>query len=298
MLESSSNPNEHGITEPNRDPLSNNANNESEADTKSEEKSDFSEAFSASFLLELDAIGYPTGGNRSASLAKDFKIGKAQSYRIMNGNSFPSVESLATLRKMGCSIDQILDRAIDLKSQSISIEIDSKSRAAIIQRSVKADEASVLAVPGSYGQYVLRSIEPGSVVPNDAIPVHSIQFPNFKSLAIVDDDENTLHMLGVQMSKAFRVFDYSTGNALLALNEGLKLIDAFIVDWRLPDIDGNSLVKAIRQHTLAPIFILTGYESSSAEIAKAIEFKNMFHVIKPAVDVILIQLIKQSLKHS
>ena len=112
----------------------------------------------------------------------------------------------------------------------------------------------------------------------------------------VEDDDTTRELLCAEMDGSFRVSPFAFGNELVNLDSSVDRFDAYLVDWRLPDIRGGELVRAIRARTGAPIFILSGDTSSSAEIANALNSPNVHHVAKPADALILRKKIILSVK--
>lgn len=254
-------------------------------------KSEALAAFSAGLDRELDAIDYPASPRRSTALAKDLGLGRTQGYRMLKGMSTPSIESLALLRAMGISVDRILDDVSgEIRRPTINVMIDGQAVPAIPRRCRPTVLPVVAAVAVDGDRYELRRLAPGQGAPSEAIPIEGLMFPSQATVAVVDDDLPTLDALSRQLARVFRVVPFQTGHSLIEFAHGLTGFNAFLIDWRLPDIDGEALIQRIRKSSAAPIFILTGYTSSaSAEIARALNGRDVHHVAKPADDLILIK---------
>ena len=261
-------------------------------------KSEALVAFSAGLNSELDAIGYAAHPRRSTALAKELSVGRTQAYRLLNGLSGPSIETLAVLRGMGVSVDRLLDDVNGGQQRpTIAVLIDGHSVAAVPRRCRTHVLPLVAAVPVAGDQYELHRLAPGQGAPANAIPIEGLSFPSRFTIAVIDDDAPTLDVLGRELSSAFQVVSFQTGHALIGFAHGLAGFNAFLVDWRLPDIDGGSLIQRIRRSSAAPIFIITGYTSSdSTEIARALNGRNVHHVAKPADGLILIKRMSDAIK--
>jgi CheY-like chemotaxis protein len=272
------------------------------------QKSDTLVAFSAGLNRELDSISYPAAPRRSSTLAKDLGVGRTQAYRLLNGFGGPSIESLLLLRGMGVSVDRILDNAGagagagagaagGARRPAINVLINGQVVPAVPQRCRSGVLPVVAAFPVTGERYELRPIAAGHAAPADAIPVEGLSFPSTPTIAVVDDDLSTLEVLSRELSTVFRVVPFQTGQALIGFANGLAGFNAFLVDWRLPDIDGEAMIQRIRKASQAPVFILTGYTSSdSAEIARALDWRDVHHVAKPADALILIKRMSDAMK--
>lgn len=254
-------------------------------------------SFSHALGAELDALGYPAAPKRATTLAKDLGLGRTQAFRLLKGLSVPNLDSMAALRAMGVSMDRILDRVTSQIQPTVDVQISGQSVPAVVQKNPPGAYATVMLVPSRGGQFELLALQPGTVAPDHAVAIQGLQFPIRSSLAIVEDDAATLATLGQQMGSAFRVAQFALGMGLLN-SPGLLGYSAFLIDWRLPDIDGHELVARLRKNSLAPIFVLTGDKSASASIAKALDFENVHHVAKPADEIILIKRILHAIGHA
>lgn len=248
-------------------------------------------ALSLALSAELDAMGYLPAPARYKVLAEALGLKRIQTYRMLTGLNAPSPDFLAALRSLGVSVDRALDRATARVPTTVDVLIEGKPVTAIFQRNPKKITSSVVAITNPHGQFELRALTPGDAIPADAIPIQGLQFPTRLSLAIVEDDADTLVLLAQQMGSAFHVASFEGGLDLLNVAGGLQAFAAFLIDWRLPDIDGEELVKKVRKSSLAPIFVLTGDKSASASIAKALDYENVHHVAKPVDEIILIKRI-------
>lgn len=246
-------------------------------------------AFSMALGQELDSIGYTPSPGRSTALAKDLKLSRTQSYRLLKGLSFPNLECLVAMRWMGLSIDRMLDNASQRQPVTQNVRIDGRSVSVVLQPSNLKKTSVLAAIPNEDGTFDLKALVPGQLVPSGAIAVQGLQVPIRSSIAIIEDDLGTLDALAFQMRKVFHVAPFPTGTSFLEIYDRPTNFSAFLVDWRLPDVNGDELVKAIRTKSSEPIFILTGDEAASDEIARAMDYNNVHHVAKPISGVILIK---------
>jgi DNA-binding NtrC family response regulator len=81
-----------------------------------------------------------------------------------------------------------------------------------------------------------------------------------KRILIVDDDENICESLGLILeSRGYEVDVAKTGNEAIKKSEA-KIYNLAILDIKLPDIEGTTLLKTMRQTTPKMVKImLTGY---------------------------------------
>lgn len=246
-------------------------------------------AFSDALNRALDAIGYTAGHKRTAQIAADLAVSRSQAYRLLCGLSFPTTDKLAMLRRIGVSVDRLLDEiaqpAVQVGAHRILRLGDAEARCAFIE---KADgRCAVAAIAQEDGSFRLVSMAPGEKPGAHRIALDSVAFMTRPSLAIIDDDSLTLSVLLPHLEQSFHVAGFASASAFKTYVHGIAGFDAFLIDWRLPDAAGDSLIREVRAVTQAPIFILTGDPSASQEIADALDSSNTHHVAKPADLVIL-----------
>ena len=263
---------------------------EDQQSEKTELQFEFAEALNA----ELDAVGFPASPKRTGALAEAVGFGRTQAYRALKGYSAPTVPMLLALHKFGASIDRVLDAMSLHESEVVRMRVGTNVVNTVLQRSM-TNISPVVAVPDESGVFDLQMIETGEPIPGNAIPLHSLHFPQRKVLAIVDDDPVGLPLLVKQMSPHFKVVAFSKASDFLAYPAGVKAFDLFLIDWLLPDMDGEKLVHSVRKHSHAPIFILTGATSSVESLARAMDLPNVRHIGKPVHESILLKHLTQSL---
>ncbi len=90
-----------------------------------------------------------------------------------------------------------------------------------------------------------------------------------KKALIIDDERLALEFYSeVLSSRQFEVIKYSCPKKLLTdMKNGLHSLDIVLVDYNLPEIKGNDLLKSIQEYTQAPILIFT----SESDLSQAVE---------------------------
>ena len=77
---------------------------------------------------------------------------------------------------------------------------------------------------------------------------------------VVEDDQDVLDLVSLTISfrwPSAKIYPVSTGAEALTLAEDVRL-DLIILDIGLPDIDGNQVLKQVRQFSDVPVIMLTG----------------------------------------
>jgi DNA-binding response OmpR family regulator len=116
-----------------------------------------------------------------------------------------------------------------------------------------------------------------------------------ESILVVDDEQNLRHTLAFILKRA-GYFVTTAENAEEALNT-LKVgtFNLLILDLKMPDVDGLSLLKLIRQnHPKLPVFILTAYGSLDSAI-DALRLEARDYLLKPIDPAQLLQRIENIL---
>lgn len=90
---------------------------------------------------------------------------------------------------------------------------------------------------------------------------------------VVDDDADVLSSLQFLLeTDGFSVRTFRNGLALLNTVRSAGMADCFVIDYKMPDMNGLDLADRLRQHDMAtPIILITGYpdENISARAAAA-----------------------------
>ncbi len=262
-------------------------------------------AFSVALKEELDRICFPPAPERVLELMKILHLSKPQIYRIVSGKAVPTLSSLMQLRTLGISIDDILDRLrgaqkLDVLEEKDRIECQIEISGVLIPCSValapSSIHSSLVAIKGHDKNWRLLPVKPGTIPPEGSRPIGDIRFSDIRPrIAVVDDDPGTLTTLCKQLEPYFNAIPFPEGSAVLKTQ--VKNYAALIIDWRLPDINGEELVRKLRDLSKAPIFIVTGEkEASRHEIARAIENTGVNFVIKPVDEIILAAQISQAIR--
>jgi len=96
--------------------------------------------------------------------------------------------------------------------------------------------------------------------------------PAKPTIYVVDDDADVLGSLRFLLeSDGFNVRTFRNGSALLTAVRSTG-VDCFVIDYKMPDMNGIDLARRLRNRDMAaPIILITGYpdENISARAAAA-----------------------------
>lgn len=99
-------------------------------------------------------------------------------------------------------------------------------------------------------------------------------------ILIVDDEPQILRFLGISLqSQAYEVITASNGQQAIA-QAGLAQPDLIILDLGLPDIDGQQVLKKVREFSAVPIIVLS-VRNSEADKVRALDSGANDYVVKP-----------------
>ena len=250
--------------------------------------------FASALADELDAAGFVSGPGRCAAFGKLMGLSRSQASRILNGKSSPTISNLWPLRRLGVSLDRIVDKANVTKPLTQTVYLNGEPVSASVQTGVSGKSCGAALIPHGTG-HELIAVRLGTKLPPDAIPIQWLGFEVYDTLAIIEDDINTLEMLDRVMSDAFHTAPFFLATNFLDELTGKDIYKAILMDWRLPDMDGEVLVARIREKTNAPIFILTGDTAAGQAITRALGYDDVYHVAKPAEMQILKKMISNEI---
>ena len=112
-------------------------------------------------------------------------------------------------------------------------------------------------------------------------------------ILIAEDDPAVRRSLQLLLQgNGFDVRSYGTGGAILA-DLSSRDADCFVSDYRMPDMDGLSLIKRLRQEGWAgPAVLITAYNTDDVR-KRACEAG--YHVVleKPLMDYVLTSVVKR-----
>ena len=268
----------------------------SDATTNESGRTDLVGAFATALNAELDSLAFEKGPGRTTALAKVLGMTRTQPYRILKGLSAVSPDVMADLRKMGVSIDRILDKINRINPTSMTVMINGEMVSVIVQRAAPGSDCAAALKRLEDGTHKLVSLEPGETLGEDEIGVQSVEFLSRNTLAIVEDVKTERELLQRAMSSNFKVVSFENGKSLLGHPTGLSRFKAFVIDWGLPDMECAELITSIRVATEAPIFILTGNTEVSEQIAALMDYDQVHHATKPADALILSKRINSAIK--
>lgn len=251
-------------------------------------------AFGAGLQKELDQIGYPPAPERAKKLSGLLGVTRAQVFKMFRGVNFPSHSAVFKLAKLGVSFDRILSTG-HTQETATQLRIDGNVVSVILKKSKPKTHTNLVAIRGEDGILELKFRSNLEEIPPDAFGIHCLKVPGKPSLAIVEDDPGTLTGLTDILSESFFVTACASKSDLLSELKNGTNFDAFLVDWKLPNVTGDELVRAIRGKSPAPLFILTGATEADELVAKALDHPNTHHASKPVLPVVLIKRIETAL---
>lgn len=237
---------------------------------------------------QLDNVDFPASPMRAATLSTTCNVAKTQAYKLLKGMAFPSLANFVTLRKLGVSMDEMLDLLIGADKDLTELHIGNHAVHTTIKYLKAGSTSQVVALPRADSNGVdLCVVMPGMKVPAGAKPIGAITFPKQISLAIIEDNKAELQELGESMSRDFRPVMFSTAKSFF--KQPIANYDLILLDWNLPDMTGTAIVERIRSQTNAPIFIVTGDDGATDAIISVMNDKTIHHVSKPTNIKILIK---------
>ncbi|MBR0844726.1 response regulator [Bradyrhizobium liaoningense] len=113
---------------------------------------------------------------------------------------------------------------------------------------------------------------------------------------VVDDDAAVLGSLRFLLeTDGFAVRTFRNGTALLNAS-GAAGADCYVIDYKMPDINGIDLAGRLRQsHDDTPVVLITGYPDGNISArAAAAGIKDV--ILKPLLDENLIKRIRRAIK--
>lgn len=118
-----------------------------------------------------------------------------------------------------------------------------------------------------------------------------------KKVVIVDDMPEMLTALSHMLKGHYHVFAFSDSNEMLKFIDNKQQPDVFLLDVDMPEMDGFTLAKKIResaQYKSTPILFLTG-NSTTETLMKAVLYGAKAFIAKPASKDIIISKISSCL---
>lgn len=117
-------------------------------------------------------------------------------------------------------------------------------------------------------------------------------------ICVVDDDPGVLGSLRFLLeTDGFDVKTFQNGAALL--NTGaLNAADCFVIDYKMPNVNGIDLVSRLRSRDIvAPVILITGYPDDSIPAKAAIA--GVHHVLlKPHLEESLVARIRGAIREA
>ena len=119
-----------------------------------------------------------------------------------------------------------------------------------------------------------------------------------KKILIVDDERDIIKALTIRLqSKGYEVFG-AFGGAQGIFMANKEIPDLIILDIRMPDVDGFSVVETLKQSdrtSRIPIIFLTGSPDKDAD-ARAMGLGARFYIKKPYDPEELLDAVKRALE--
>ena len=110
------------------------------------------------------------------------------------------------------------------------------------------------------------------------------------TILVVDDEPNIHKMLTILLeAENFKIVTSICGKQAISMCASVKP-DLILLDLELPDMNGNDVVKSVREWTQAPVIMLSGH-SADQEITQALNAGANDYVTKPFnIDVLLARI--------
>jgi len=115
---------------------------------------------------------------------------------------------------------------------------------------------------------------------------------------VVDDDPGVLGSLRFLLeTEGFDVETFRNGQALLNATAS-KAADCFVIDYKMPNIDGINLASRLRsRHIAAPIILITGYRDDNIPAKAAVA--GVYDVLlKPHIEESLVARIRGAIQEA
>jgi two-component system, LuxR family, response regulator FixJ len=115
---------------------------------------------------------------------------------------------------------------------------------------------------------------------------------------VVDDDADVLGSLRFLLeTDGFEVRTFRSGGSLLNAVR-LTGVDCFVIDYKMPDMNGIDLVRRLRNRNIvAPVILITGYPDEN--ISARAEVGGIRHVLlKPLLEESLVTRIREAIQEA
>ena len=122
--------------------------------------------------------------------------------------------------------------------------------------------------------------------------------PAQPTVYVVDDDADVLGSLRFLLeTDGFSVRTFRNGSALLNAVRSTG-VDCFVIDYKMPDMNGIDLARRLRNRDMAaPIILITGYPDENIA-AKAVAAGVHDVLLKPLLDESLVTRIRGAIQDS
>ena len=120
--------------------------------------------------------------------------------------------------------------------------------------------------------------------------------PTNPTIYVVDDDADVLGSLRFLLeSDGFKVRTFRSGSALLNAVRSTD-VDCFVIDYKMPDMNGIDLARRLRnRYMAAPIILITGYPDENIA-ARAVAAGVHDVLLKPLLDESLVTRIRGAIQ--
>ena len=116
-------------------------------------------------------------------------------------------------------------------------------------------------------------------------------------ILVIDDNEQTLTLVRHVLEKEkYHVITADSSEAAMAVLEN-EAVDLALLDVMMPGIDGYTLCRLIRAHSLLPIIMLTALDKDEYKV-RGLDAGADDYITKPVSSIVLLARVRAALRRS